>query len=50
MARSAYKKNISPARSIKRKKLPRQKRNGQSKKAAYEGVFQRLKKGFGSGR
>lgn len=51
MARGTYKKNISPARSIKRKRLPPQKkRNGRDKQTAYEGVYQRLKKGFGSGR
>lgn len=48
MARSVYKKNISPTRSIKRKRLvPQKKRNGQAKKAAYEGVVGRFKKQFG---
>ena len=44
MSRQAYKKNISPAKSIKRKKL---KHNGQQKKVAVESVVQRFKKAFG---
>jgi hypothetical protein len=43
MARQSYKKNISPPKSIKRKRPVRNRKQGAEK---VEGVKERLKKGF----
>jgi len=44
--RDRFKRNIAPAKSLKRPKLGRQKPTVAEQKAAYDSLVQRFKKGF----
>lgn len=49
MPKQAYKKNISPPKSIKRKRFPKnKKRNGMEKMVAMSAVTKMMKRGYGA--